>query len=300
MKRNKKVWLVVLAILAVYGLLCATKNLAEWFRKTVILRPAEEYETEVVRSESWIRTGAPSLSEVLPEVCSEDENEEERHTILTWSEEDTPLPEWWDPDAADVVWINPEFAGDTNVADKNVGNIESDLFGEDNKMVVEDDHFTDSGNMVAHPPEGIDPGGIDWNICTELVGWNGHRMEIWEMDMFARIAYLEFRSCGQECREAGVDAILRLWESEYYSKTISGTLSAKTESGAWAYSTYPGMWEESYDPDLLAEMKEICENRFFNGPVWTAPFFRLDYFHDWAKPCYQIENVCFSTGWGWD
>ena len=154
---------------------------------------------------------------------------------------------------------------------------------------------------VAHPPVGVDPGGVDWNIETELVGWNEHRMAVWEMDLFSRIVYLEFGISSQECREAGIDAILRLWESNYYSSTMFGTLSAVTENGKPAFSTYPDVWNEEYDYEKLAWIREDCEERFVNGPVWIAPFFRTGYYHDWAVPCYCFpeDNVYFSTGKGW-
>lgn len=196
--------------------------------------------------------------------------------LETYTDGDAPVPEWWNPDEPmAAVW---------------------------------EDHFTEAGNMVdgnalqsdtvdyiAHPPVGIAPGGVDWNIETEIVGWDGHRMAVWEMDLFSRIVFLEFGISSQECREAGIDAILRLWESEYYSSTLFGTVSAVTENGRPAFSTYPGVWEEEYDYEKLAQIREDCEERFLNGPVWIAPFFRLDHYHDWAVPCYELDGVYFST-----
>ena len=150
-----------------------------------------------------------------------------------------------------------------------------------------------------HPPVGIDAGGIDWNLCTDLEGWDGHRMEIWEMDLFSRIVYLEFWGTSPECCEAGADSILRLWESGYYGPRISDTLTARAEDGSLVYSPYAYVWDWEYDPEGLADMRALCEDRFYNGPEWSAPFFRLNYYHDWAVPMYEIDNVYFSTGWGW-
>lgn len=152
---------------------------------------------------------------------------------------------------------------------------------------------------VPHPPVGIDAGGIDWNLCSELVGWNGHRMESWEMDLFSRIVYLEFWGTSPECCEAGADSILRLWESGYYGPRICDTLTARAEDGSLVYSPYAYVWDWEYDPRGLADMRALCEDRFYNGPEWAAPFFRLNYYHDWAVPMYEIDNVYFSTGWGW-
>jgi hypothetical protein len=191
----------------------------------------------------------------------------------SYTEGDGPAPEWWRPDEPmSAEWVD------------------------DNALQ------SDSVDYIAHPPIGIDPGGVDWNIETEMVGWDGHRMAIWEMDLFSRIIFLEFGITSPECREAGIDAILRLWESGYYSSTMFGTLSAVAENGKPAFSTYPGVWEEEYDYEKLARFREECEERFVNGPEWTAPFFRTGHYHEWAEPCYAFveDNVYFSTGKGWN
>lgn len=163
------------------------------------------------------------------------------------------------------------------------------------------DHNAEAGKMAEpHPPVGIDAGGIDWNTCTDLEGWDGHRMEVWEMDLYSRIVYLEFWGTSPECCEAGADSILRLWESGYYGPRISDTLTARAEDGSLVYSPYAYVWDWEYDPEGLADMRALCEDRFYNGPEWSAPFFRLNYYHDWAVPMYEIDNVYFSTGWGWE
>jgi len=188
------------------------------------------------------------------------ENEMAAYMLDTYTEGDGPAPEWYRPEEEMAVeWVAAE----------------------------------------AHPPVGIDPGGVDWNIETEMVGWDCHRMAVWEMDLFSRIVYLEFGISSQECREAGIDAILRLWESGYYSSTMFGTLSAVAENGKPAFSTYSEVWNEEYDYEKLARISEECEERFANGPVWTAPFFRTGHYHEWAVPCYEIDGVYFSTGKGW-
>lgn len=196
--------------------------------------------------------------------------------LETYTDGDAPVPEWWNPDEPMVAVWEGHFTEAGNMVDDNA--LQSDTV----------DH-------IAHPPVGISPGGVDWNIETEIVGWDGHRMAVWEMDLFSRIVFLEFGISSQECREAGIDAILRLWESEYYSSTLFGTVSAVTENGRPAFSTYPGVWEEEYDYEKLAQIREDCEERFLNGPVWIAPFFRLDHYHDWAVPCYELDGVYFST-----
>lgn len=154
-----------------------------------------------------------------------------------------------------------------------------------------EDHF-------ARVTEKVDGGCPDWNVDTTLWGWDGHGMEVWELDLYARIMYLEFWGTSPECCEAGADAILQLWASEYYGRTMYETLSAVTEGGAWVFSTYPAVWATEYDADGLAEMRALCEERFYNGPEWCAPFFRTEYYHPWAIPAYELDGVFFSVGKG--
>lgn len=130
-------------------------------------------------------------------------------------------------------------------------------------------------------------------------GWDNRYCELWEMDLFSRIAYLEFWGTSEECCKAGVDSILRLWESGYFGDSLGATLTATCETGAYVYSTYAYAWAWTYDPQGLADMRKLCEDRFTNGPVYTAPFFQLWYYPSWAVPCYQIDNVFFSTWKGW-
>lgn len=212
--------------------------------------------------------GAPEAEEI-----------ETADRIVTYTEGEGPVPEWYRPDEPmSAEWV--------------------DHNAEAGKMVDEDTNVLNKAEP--HPPVGIDAGGVDWNVCTDLVGWDGHRMDAVEMDAFSRVAYLEFWGTSPECCEAGVDAILRLWESGYYGRTMLDTLSAVTETGAPVFSTWDAVWATDYDPDGLAEMRALCESRFYNGPVWIAPFFRLDHYHDWAVPCYEIDGVYFSTGKGWN
>lgn len=186
-------------------------------------------------------------------------------TLEIACEDDDPLPDWWDPDAADIVW--------------------------------EDDHSADVGKMVdgdKNVPR-RDGGCPDWNLNTSLVGWDGRTMEVWEMDLFSRIIYLEFNGVEPECMNAGIDSVLNLWTSEYFGKTIFETLSARAENGALAYTTYGYVWEWDYDYSVLEEIKTLCVERFKNGPNYGCHFFQLYGFPTWAKPLYEIDQVYFST-----
>jgi len=181
-----------------------------------------------------------------------------------YTEGEGEAPAWWDPEEE----MAAEWVAD--VADINVGN-----------------------------KSAKDAGCPDWNLDSTLYGWDGHTAEAWEMDLFARIFYLEFWQPDMVLCEAGCDAILRLWESEYYSPTLYGTLSAVAENGELAFSTYGYVWDWDYDQEGLAWCRAYCEERFYSGPEWIAPFFRKGCYHDWAVPCYQIGEIYFSTGKGW-
>lgn len=238
------------------------------FAKGVKLRPVDLPADTPSDGVAWAMPESAEAAVWMAPVCAE--NEMAAYMLDTYTEGDGPAPEWWRPEEPMCAeWVD--------------GNALQ----------------SDTVDYIAHPPIGIDPGGVDWNIETEMVGWNGHRMAIWEMDLFSRIVFLEFGITSPECREAGIDAILRLWESGYYSSTMFGTLSAVAENGKPAFSTYPGVWEEEYDYEKLARFRAECEERFVNGPVWIAPFFRTGHYHDWAVPCYEIDGVYFSTGKGW-
>ena len=229
------------------------------------LRPAsDQAEEQTVEEEhTVVLAGAP--------VASADAVAEPM--IRTYTEGESPVPEWWQPgEEMAVEWT--DNAQTTHAVDYNA-------------------------QSIAHPPVGISPGGIDWNIETELVGWDGHRMEVWEMDLYSRIVYLEFWGTSRECCEAGADSILNLWASGYFGSTLGGVLTARAENGALVYTTYGFVWDAEYDPDGLAEIRKLCEERFLYGPEWGAEFFQLYGWPEWAEPMYELDGVYFSTGKGW-
>lgn len=132
-----------------------------------------------------------------------------------------------------------------------------------------------------------------WN--ERLWGWGGHCCERWEFELYIKLTYLEFWGCSRECCEAGADSILKLWDSQYFGKTLGETLTARAEDGSLVYSPCAYVWDWEYDADGLAEIRALCEDRFYNGPRYNAEFFRLWYYHPWAKDCYTFDNVYFST-----
>ena len=185
-------------------------------------------------------------------------------------------PEWWRPDEEmAAVWTADEGC---NILATNLQ--------------------SNSVDYNAHPPIGIDPGGVDWNVCTTVWGWDGHGAEVWELDLFARIFYREFWQPNLTLCEAGCDAMLGLWD--LYGGTLFETISHVNEDGSYTFSTYPGVWEIEYDPYGLAWCKAFCEERFYKGPVWPAQYFRKGQYHDWGEwspiPAYEIDGIYFSVG----
>ncbi len=258
------------------------------FLEIISLRPADDLPPADTPSEgvAWVMPEAGEVPVWLSPVCA---GEAERAVRLDhYTEGDGPAPEWWRPEepmsAEWTAGVTDIYVGDKNVRDINVPcNAQQ----------------SDTVDYNPHPPIGIDPGGVDWNLCSIVWGWDGHGAEAWELDLYARIVYLEFWGTSPECCEAGADSILRLWDSGYFGDTLGGVLSARAENGALVYTTYGFVWDAEYDPDGLAEMRKLCESRFMNGPEWGAEFFQLYGFPDWAVPCYEIDGVYFSTGKGW-
>lgn len=173
--------------------------------------------------------------------------------LRVWCETDEDLPEWWDPESAEIVYEAP----------------------------------------IARP---IHSDALDYNLNTTLWGWDGHGAEAWELELFARCFYLEFWGASETCCEAGCDAMLNLWASGLYGRTMYDSLSHYDPVYGYTYEVYPWVWETVYDADGLAWCKEFCETRFVNGPTWGAMYFQLGCYHDqsWVSPLYELDGVYFS------
>lgn len=138
----------------------------------------------------------------------------------------------------------------------------------------------------------------DWNLNTSIYGWDGRMMEVWELDLFSRIFYLEFWGSGEVLCEAGCDAILRLWETEEFGKTLGDLLTARNAAGSRVYEVYDYVWDWTYDQEGLAWCKDYCLERFQQGPTWVATYFQKYGYPDWGEwtptPCYEIDGIYFS------
>lgn len=155
---------------------------------------------------------------------------------------------------------------------------------------------------VTRAASGISADRLDYTDGV-IWGWDGRYCELWEMDLFARIMYLEFWGTSPECCEAGIDAILRLWESGEFGDSLGGVLTAVNAAGKYVYSTYPAVWTTEYDAEGLAWCRAYCEERFATGPVWIATYFQKYGYPDWGVwspvPCYCLDGVFFSVARWW-
>lgn len=286
------------------------------FAKGVKLIPADLPADTPSEGVAWIMPEAGEVPVWLSPVCA---GEEETAVWLDhYTEGDGPAPEWWRPEEPmSAEWEEPNLAGYGSNPAHTVKNdpleprmtISADHFPDAAKMVDEDDvtdinvgdiyvpcNAQQSDSVDYNAPEGIDPGGIDWNVCTDLVGWDGHRAEAWELDLLARVFYLEFWGTSLPCSEAGCDAILNLWASGKYGRSLFEALSYYDPQYGYTYRVYPRVWETKYDADGLAWCKEFCTGRFIKGPEWSAVYFQLGGYHDtdWVPPLYEMDGVFFS------
>lgn len=149
-----------------------------------------------------------------------------------------------------------------------------------------------------HPPVGVDPGGIDWGLETTLWGWDGHSMTVMELNLFARVFYLEFFGASVPCCEAGCDAMLNLWASGIYGQTLFEALSYCDPQYGYTYEVYPWVWTSEYDAEGLEWCREFCLERFVEGPIHETMYFQLYGFHDtsWTIPLFECDGVYFSKG----
>ena len=270
--------LIGLAFIAFVAYLIALGMVS--FIKGVKLRPADLPADTPSEGVAWIMPEAGEVPVWLSPVCA---GEAETAVWLDhYTEGDGPAPEWWRPDEA----MSAEWRAD--VTDISVGDINVPCNAQQ----------SDAVDYIAHPPIGIDPGGVDWNLCSTVWGWDGHGAEAWEMDLFAKLFYREFWQPNLTLCEAGCDAMLQLWDLN--GGTMYETLSHVNEDGSYAFSTFPGVWEAEYDPDGLAWCRIYCEERFYEGPSWPAQYFRKGQYHDWDEwspiPAYEIDGIYFSIG----
>ncbi len=240
--------------------------------RIVKLRPAEG-ETLSAEAPAEGIGRAPAVTRYLGAPEAMEIDTAEREILETYTEGEGPAPAWYRPDEP----MSAEWR-------------------ESYRQVV-----SKLDDAEPHPPVGIDAGGIDWNLCSTVWGWDGHGAEVWELDLLARVFYLEFWGTSLPCSEAGCDAILNLWDTGRYGRTLFDALSYYDPDYGYTYRVYPKVWQTDYDAEGLAWCKEFCTGRFINGPEWGAVYFQLGGYHDteWVPPLYEMDGVYFS-GKGWN
>lgn len=269
--------LILFELFIIAGIAVLITLIVGGFRSADDLPPAEPAE-----GVAWIMPESGEAAVWLSGVCA-DEADTAR-LFEEYTEGDAPVPEWWRPDEPmSAVWEEPNSAA----------------YGSNTAQTVENEPLEPrmtTTDAEPHPPVGIDPGGVDWNVCSTVWGWDGHGAELWELDLFARVFYLEFWGTSLPCSEAGCDAILNLWASGKYGRTLFEALSYYDPQYGYTYRVYPRVWETDYNADGLAWCKEFCTERFINGPQWSAVYFQLGGYHDtdWVPPLYEMDGVYFS------
>lgn len=203
------------------------------------------------------------------------------YRLDSYTEGESPVPVWWDPDEPMAAEWEESYGQVTETNEEAV----SGDFGV----------FCGEAEQVRK-----DAGCPDWNVDTTVYGWDGHTAEPWELDLMARVFYLEFWGVSDPCAEAGCDAILNLWDTGKYGRTLFDALSYYDSDYGFTYRVYPRVWETDYDADGLAWCKEFCMERFLNGPEWSAVYFQLGGYHDtgWVPPLYEMDGVYFSGARG--
>lgn len=303
-QKTKRVLITAAAVGTAAGII----GVGAWVASNIHLRPAEE-RAEMARSKAAVTLTPCQLSD-LPAY-----EPEPNPRLEFYAEGDSPIPAWYNPDEPMAVeWYAPEelepgefgFMAGVGESWRQVEEASNEAgSGDSGEFSGEPDQVAEEPRMVItaepHPPVGVDPGGVDWNLCTTIWGWSGHGAEAWELDLMARVFYLEFWGTSIECSEAGCDAILNLWDTGKYGNTLFEALSYYDPDYGYTYRVYPKVWQTDYDADGLAWCREFCEERFHNGPEWGAVYFQLGGYHDpeWVSPLYELDGVYFSAGSRW-
>lgn len=265
-RERKKMIRTALALIGAAAVLAAIWTAARAIR----LRPAEE-----TAEEEAVSVG---VGRALAGIREQEIQTAERERIETYTEGEGPAPEWYNPTEPMCAEWEESYG---QVAETNDEAVSGD-FGV----------FCGEAEQVRK-----DAGCPDWNLDTTLWGWDGHTAEPWELDLLARVFYLEFWGTSLPCSEAGCDAILNLWNTGNYGRTLYDALSSYDPKYGYTYRVYPHVWETDYNAEGLEWCREFCESRFYAGPEWGATYFRLGGYHDpeWVTPAYMLDGVYFSA-----
>ena len=214
----------------------------------------------------------------LGDCCREDP--ETVHWLETYTEWEGVVPEWYRPwESMAAEWE------DDNARQSDSNPIQRTEVG-----------LWPIPEVPAPREASTDAGCPDWNLDSTVWGWDGHGAEAWELDLLARVFYLEFWGTSIPCSEAGCDAILNLWDTGKYGRSLFEALSYYDPEYGYTYRVYPKVWQTDYNAEGLAWCKEFCAERFMSGPEWGAVYFQLGGYHDtdWVPPLYEMDGVFFS------
>jgi len=161
--RVRQITRAALAVIGVAALIAAVVTVA----RNIRLRPAEspELPEDVPTVGIGREADGTEIGLFLSPACRA-EKIETALRISTYAEGDNPVPEWYRPEEPMAVeWraVDNSVDGFDNSVGKTV---DDSVNGAADKFVGDTDVLC---NAEPHPPVGIDPGGIDYNIEPEVI-----------------------------------------------------------------------------------------------------------------------------------
>lgn len=154
--RVRQITRAALAVIGVAALIAAVVTVA----RSIRLRPAEspELPADVPTVGIGREADGTEIGLFLSPACRA-EKIETALRISTYAEGDSPVPEWYRPEEP--------MAVEWRAVDNSVGKtVDNSVDGAADKFVGDTDVLC---NAEPHPPVGIDPGGIDYNIEPEVI-----------------------------------------------------------------------------------------------------------------------------------
>ena len=154
--RVRQITRAALAVIGVAALIAAVVTVA----RSIRLRPAEspELPEDVPTVGIGREADGTEIGLFLSPACRA-EKIETALRISTYAEGDSPVPEWYRPEEP--------MAVEWRAVDNSVGKtVDNSVDGAADKFVGDTDVLC---NAEPHPPVGIDPGGIDYNIEPEVI-----------------------------------------------------------------------------------------------------------------------------------
>lgn len=154
--RVRQIARAALAVIGVAALIAAVVTVA----RSIRLRPAEspELPANVPTVGIGREADGTEIGLFLSPACRA-EKIETALRISTYAEGDSPVPEWYRPEEP--------MAVEWRAVDNSVGKtVDDSVDGAADKFVGDTDVLC---NAEPHPPVGIDPGGIDYNIEPEVI-----------------------------------------------------------------------------------------------------------------------------------